>query len=107
MDELSETMRALVDPSRRRQLSRLAEGPATSGQLAALLSMSRPAGSQHLAVLVAAGLVRTTPVGRERWHEIDADRLYQCRAWLDELLSTWETTSSARPAAGAPRPALR
>ena len=90
MDELSETMRALADPSRRRQLIRLAEGPATSGQLASLLSMSRPAGSQHLAVLTGAGLVQTTPEGRQRWHRISPDRLYRAQGWLDDLIGRWE-----------------
>lgn len=90
MDELSETLRALADPSRRRQLMRLTQGPATSGQLAELLSMSRPAGSQHLAVLVGAGLVLTTPLGRQRWHEISPDRLYRAQGWLTELLKASE-----------------
>ena len=69
-EALSETLRALADSSRRVQLIRLAAGPATSGQLAELLRMSRPAGSQHLSVLVNAGLVDTTPTGRQRWHEL-------------------------------------
>ena len=56
--ELSATLRALADPSRRAQLERLSYGPATSGQLAELLTMSRPAGSQHLAVLIDAGLIK-------------------------------------------------
>ena len=94
MDELTETMKALADPSRRRQLERLASGPATSGQLAGLLAMSRPAGSQHLAVLVDAGLVRTTPAGRQRWHTLEPDRLYRTRAWLEQLLTEWEAAGA-------------
>jgi len=83
-------MRALADPSRRLQMMRLAQGPATSGQLAALLSMSRPAGSQHLAVLVGAGLVDTTPSGRQRWHRISPDRLHRAQGWLGDLIGQWE-----------------
>lgn len=90
MDELTETLRALADPSRRAQLSRLAQGPATSGQLAQILPMSRPAGSQHLAVLVDADLVRTRPVGRERWHELNPERLRQAHSWLGQLLDECE-----------------
>lgn len=90
MDEVSGTLKALVDPSRRRQLERLADGPATSGALADLLPMSRPAGSQHLAVLVDAGLVQTAAAGRQRWHTLQPDRLYRVRDWLDGLLATWE-----------------
>jgi DNA-binding transcriptional ArsR family regulator len=86
MDELSETLRALADPSRRAQLMRLAQGRATSGQLAEILPMSRPAGSQHLSVLVSADLVRTSPVGRERWHEMNPERLRRAYSWLGKLL---------------------
>jgi DNA-binding transcriptional ArsR family regulator len=100
MDELSETLKALSDPSRRRQLERLAREAATSGQLAELLTMSRPAGSQHLAVLVDAGLVRTTPAGRQRWHALEPARLYRTRAWLDDLLMEWE--AAVPPAAAQP-----
>jgi DNA-binding transcriptional ArsR family regulator len=96
MDELSETLRALADPSRRRQLGRLAQGTATSGELAELLSMSRPAGSQHLAVLVAAGLVRTAPKGRQRWHSIELERLTMTRSWLDEILRVAQQAGSGR-----------
>jgi len=95
MDELSDTLRALADPSRRRQLSRLSLGSATSGQLAELLSMSRPAGSQHLAVLVNAGVVDTTPLGRQRWHQLAPGPLYRAQSWLGELLATWERSPQA------------
>lgn len=105
MDGLSSTFRALADDSRRRQLTRLSNGSATSGQLAELLSMSRPAGSQHLAVLVGAGLVETTALGRQRWHELAPTRLYGAHLWLTDLLATWEVTSQAG-SVGDP-PALR
>ncbi|MET0865663.1 MAG: metalloregulator ArsR/SmtB family transcription factor [Nakamurella sp.] len=101
MDELSETLRALSDPSRRRQLERLTHGSATSGQLAELLTMSRPAGSQHLAVLAGSGLVDSAAVGRQRWHTLQPDRLYTARAWLDRLLTQWEATAAATGSAPA------
>ena len=96
MDELSSTFRALADPSRRRQLMRLATGKATSGQLAELLTMSRPAGSQHLAALVEASLVQTTPAGRQRWHELRLERLRAAHAWLGELLEQAESAAQLR-----------
>ena len=97
MDELSGSFRALADPSRRRQLMRLAKGSATSGQLAELLSMSRPAGSQHLAVLVEASLVQTTPpTGRQRWHDLRLERLRSAHAWLGELIEQAESAAALR-----------
>lgn len=75
---------------------RLAKGPATSGQLAELLSMSRPAGSQHLAVLVEASLVQTTPTGRQRWHDLRLERLRSAHAWLGELIEQAESAAALR-----------
>jgi DNA-binding transcriptional ArsR family regulator len=40
--DLDEVLTAVSDPSRRRMLTRLAQGPATTGQLAELLPTSRP-----------------------------------------------------------------
>jgi DNA-binding transcriptional ArsR family regulator len=107
VDVLSITLRALADPSRRTQLMRLTAGRASSGQLAELLRMSRPAGSQHLSVLVDAGLVNTTPAGRQRWHELRLDHLYALRDWLAELISAAETAASTQVAASDPAAPLR
>lgn len=76
---------ALADPSRRRMIARLAQGPATTGQLAELFPISRPAVSQHLRLLQDAGLVHTTVVGRHRWHELSADALLAAAQWAYEL----------------------
>src|SRR5262249_47770530 len=47
---------ALADPTRRRVFERLKSGPKAGGALARGLPVSRPAGSQHLKGLEAAGL---------------------------------------------------
>ena len=78
---------ALADPSRRRILARLAQGPATTGQLADLLPMSRPAVSQHLKLVQDAGLVRSESVGRHRWHELNPDLLLAVGQWANELVA--------------------
>src|SRR3954471_17377869 len=89
MPDLADTLHALADPSRRLLLQRLSHGPATSGQLADLLTTSRPAASQHLAQLIRAGLVTTTAVGRHRWHELAPGRLYELEQWVGGLVETW------------------
>ena len=48
---------ALADPTRRTVFERLRRGPASVGEVAADLPVSRPAVSQHLKVLKLAGLV--------------------------------------------------
>lgn len=79
--ELDAVLSAVADRSRRVLVQRLAHGPATTGQLAELLPMSRPAVSQHLRLLQDAGLIRTTTVGRHRWHELVPDRLALIEQW--------------------------
>src|SRR5260370_22414159 len=56
-DPLSRTFAALADPTRRAMLARLAQGPASVGELAAPFDMSFAAVSKHLRVLENAGLV--------------------------------------------------
>ena len=76
---------ALADVSRRRILGRLAQGPATTGQLAELLPISRPAVSQHLRLIQDAGLVRTETIGRHRWHELNPDVLLALAQWATDV----------------------
>jgi DNA-binding transcriptional ArsR family regulator len=76
---------ALADPTRRQLFERLRSGPRAVGELARGGTVSRPAVSQHLAVLKAAGLVRDTAAGTRRVYEIDPNGLAAIRAWLDDM----------------------
>jgi DNA-binding transcriptional ArsR family regulator len=85
MSDLDTVLAAVADRSRRVLLQRLAHGPATTGQLAELLPMSRPAVSQHLRALQDAGLVRTEVRGRHRWHELSPGPLALIQTWAADL----------------------
>jgi DNA-binding transcriptional ArsR family regulator len=76
---------ALADPTRRIVFERLARGPQAVGELAGGLPVSRPAVSQHLAVLKAAGLVVDRADGTRRVYQIDPAGLGPLRAWLDRF----------------------
>lgn len=76
---------ALADPTRREVFERLAQGPRSVGEIAEGLPVSRPAVSQHLKVLKAAGLVSDRPEGARRVYQIDPKGLGQIRAWLDRF----------------------
>lgn len=104
--ELAAAFIAVSDASRRRMLARLAQGPATTGQLADLLPISRPAVSQHLKFLQNADLIRTTVVGRHRWHELSTDPLLALAHWATDLtarhdkaptLDTGDATPKGKP----------
>lgn len=104
-ETLSAVLTALMDPSRRALLQRLAHGPATSGQLADLLPMSRPAVSQHIKVLADAGLLSTTVRGRQHWHELAPARLSEVEQWIGVLVDRWTAAPTLSTERNSTRPA--
>ncbi len=76
---------ALADPTRRAVFERLRSAPASVGELAAGLPVSRPAVSQHLKALRLAGLVSDRSEGARRVYYIDPDGLGELRRWLDRF----------------------
>lgn len=81
-------LEALGDANRRRLLDRLAEGPAPVARLAETLPISRPAVSQHLRVLLDAGLVAYDSDGTRNVYRVDPAGLQALRAWLDGVWPT-------------------
>ena len=81
---------ALSDPTRRAILGRLCRGPASVSALAAPFSMAMPSLLQHLRVLEASRLIRSTKVGRVRTCEIAPAALDVAGAWIAEQREVWE-----------------
>lgn len=78
---------ALANPTRHEIVHLLCEGERTPAELAALLHISKPNLSQHLAILQRIGLVRRS---REDGHVLFAiidPRLAQACALIDDILS--------------------
>jgi DNA-binding transcriptional ArsR family regulator len=83
-DTLPAAWDALSDPTRRALLERLRdEGPLAAGELAEGFAVSRPAVSQHLAVLREASLVRVRAEGTRRVYSLDPSGLTALRAWVE------------------------
>jgi DNA-binding transcriptional ArsR family regulator len=80
-----EAMNALGDPTRRAIFEQLAEGPKPVGELAQGLPVSRPAVSQHLRVLKAAGLVSERPEGTRRVYRVDPGGVVALRAYFERF----------------------
>jgi DNA-binding transcriptional ArsR family regulator len=80
---------ALANPVRRRLLELLIDGPRTAGELAGEFELSRPAVSEHLAVLRRASLVREEPRGRERYYDLVAGPLEEVDQWLHPFERYW------------------
>lgn len=92
----SRALDALGDPTRRSIFEALASGGMPVGVLARRVPVSRPAVSQHLRVLKAAGLVIDRPSGARRVYEVDPTGVAELRTWLDGL---WTAALSAFKAA--------
>ena len=83
METYEAVLEALGDRTRRQIVHRLRGGPLPVGELAAALPVSRPAVSQHLAVLRRSGLVRYDEAGTRNLYRLDPSGLSELRAWLD------------------------
>jgi DNA-binding transcriptional ArsR family regulator len=78
---------AIADPTRRGILARVVARPSSVTDIADGLPVSRPAVSQHLQVLLEAGLVDVRPRGRHRIYAARPDGLAGLRAELDRFWS--------------------
>lgn len=81
---------ALADPSRRAVLERLAEGPASVGELAKPFTMALPSLMQHLRLLEDCGLIRTEKVGRVRTCRIEPHAMDAAGEWIARQRAVWE-----------------
>jgi DNA-binding transcriptional ArsR family regulator len=80
-------MSALGDPTRRAIFDCLADAPRAVGELADALPVSRPAVSQHLKVLKAAGLVAEHAEGTRRIYRLNPEGVAALRDQLDTYWS--------------------
>jgi DNA-binding transcriptional ArsR family regulator len=83
-------LRALADESRRTVIETLAKGPASAGDLAALLPIARPGVSRHLRVLREAGLVDVRQDAQRRVYSLRPEPLAEVDAWLEQYRALWE-----------------
>jgi DNA-binding transcriptional ArsR family regulator len=104
-------LQCLSDPTRRQVFEKLRSGPQPVGVLAHGLPVSRPAVSQHLKALKAAGLVNDRSEGTRRVYYIDPQGLGELRRWLDrfwdEALTSFKdqvASASATPTGTATQP---
>ncbi len=71
-------------------LETLAAGPATAGELAALLPIARPGVSRHLRVLREAGLVEVRQEAQRRVYSLSPQPLTELSDWLNRYVTVRE-----------------
>ena len=89
-DDLSLTLAALADPTRRAILARLAEGESTVTELAEPFEMSLPAVSRHLKVLERAGLISRSREAQWRPCRLEPAPLRGVADYLEQYRQLWE-----------------
>jgi DNA-binding transcriptional ArsR family regulator len=88
---IADAFGAIAHPVRRTLVTALAAGDKPVNELAAAVTVSRPAVSQHLAVLREVGLVSEQRHGRERRYHLHPERLDEVRKWMHTLDRFWES----------------
>lgn len=89
-DRLSEILAALVDPTRRAILARLAQGEATVLELAEPFDLKLPTVSKHLKVLQRAGLVSQGRRAQWRPCRLETAPLRDVADWIELYRHLWE-----------------
>jgi len=89
-DVVDDVFDALADPTRRRIVERLGRAPASAGDIADRLPVSRQAVVKHLALLEEAGLVRGERDGRRVVFRLTPGRFAEAAAWMHDVGAAWD-----------------
>src|SRR5689334_400243 len=80
---------AIAHPLRRQILDLLCSEERSVQRLSESFQVSRPAISQHLRVLLEAGLVSEQREGRENRYRVEAANLYEVQTWVSQYEQFW------------------
>ncbi len=89
-DQLSVTLAALADPTRRAILARLGRGEATVLELAQPFNLKLPTVSKHLKVLQKAGLVSQGRKAQWRPCRLEPEPLKEVAEFVESYREHWE-----------------
>jgi DNA-binding transcriptional ArsR family regulator len=88
-DVLDRVFPALANPTRRRLLQLLLNGPHSVNSLAQHFDMARPSVSEHLKVLLDSGMVTERKMGRERHYSLSPVPMREIADWLHPYEVYW------------------
>ena len=89
-DDGPDVFAAISHRGRREMLDHLSREESSVGGIASHFEMSRPAVSQHLRILLDAGLVTERRQGRERLYSLVPENLVPVRDWLSRYERFWD-----------------
>lgn len=88
----------VADPTRRRILTVVKDGPRPVNDVVTELGVSQPTVSKHLKVLREAGLVTMKAQGQRRLYSLNPVPLESVREWADQLVADTADAEEAEPA---------
>ena len=89
MELRRDVFQAIADPTRRAIITLLALQAMTPGAIAANFDSSRQTISKHIQILTECGLVAITQKGRERFCEVQLDKLNEVTDWVEKSRKHW------------------
>lgn len=84
-----DVFRAIADPTRRALLDQLREGEQAAGDIARCFEATASAISQHLKILLEAGLIRRRRDGRRQLYALTPHRLREVADWAAAYEQFW------------------
>lgn len=90
MAHLDRIFHSLSDGTRRAVVARLANGPASIGDLAQGHPMALPSFMKHIRVLEESEIVISRKIGRVRMCQLRPDTLAAAQGWLEAERRVWE-----------------
>jgi DNA-binding transcriptional ArsR family regulator len=85
---MADVFQVLAEPRRRDMLVLLAEDERTAGDIARRFDVTRQAVSQHLRILLEAGLIRERREGTRRWYSARPEGLAEVRTYVEAMWPT-------------------
>ncbi|OQP64839.1 transcriptional regulator [Niastella vici] len=84
-----DVFQAIADPTRREIIGLLANKTLTLNGVAENFEVSRPAISKHIKILTECGLVVIRQQGRERYCQVDFNKLKEVSDWVTQYHNFW------------------
>src|ERR1044072_698552 len=84
-----DVFQAIADPTRREIIGLLANKALTLNGVAENFQVSRPAISKHIKILTQCGLVVIKQQGRERYCQVDFNKLKEVSDWVTQYRNFW------------------
>lgn len=84
-----DVFQAIADPTRREIIGLLANKALTLNGVAENFPVSRPAISKHIKILTQCGLVVIKQQGRERYCQVDFNKLKEVSDWVTQYRNFW------------------